>query len=179
MRFKLQTDYALRALVYLAAKDGNCTTDEIAEYYEISSAHLGRVIRRLQKYGYVKAIRGRRGGVRLDREASAIVLGDVVNTLEEHAQPLDPPTGEEATVVDEASRLKAVLRRGHGLFIEYLENVTLADLAEDGLPSKEELLAKRAEEQGHTETSEAPTTEEQDAPATPGSPRPLDEVQTR
>ena len=76
MRFKLQTDYGLRAMVYMAAKQANCTTDEIASYYDISSAHLGRVIRRLQSHGFVKAIRGRRGGVRLDRRSRLDLVGN-------------------------------------------------------------------------------------------------------
>jgi len=124
-------------MVYMAAKQGsNCTTDEIAAYFEISSAHLGRVIRRLQNHGYVKAIRGRRGGVHLDREPDTITLGEVVETLEEGAQPLDPPSGEPTNGVDENLRLKAVLRRAHGLFFNYLNKVTMAELAAEGLPPK-------------------------------------------
>jgi len=123
-------------MVYMASKDGNCTTDEIASYFEISSAHLGRVIRRLQSHGYVKAIRGRRGGVHIDRDPSTITLGEVVETLEEGAQPLDPPHGEPGNGVDQNLRLKAVLRRAHGLFLNYLNKVTLAELAAEGLPPK-------------------------------------------
>ena len=136
MRFKLQTDYGLRAMVYMAAIQANCTTDEIASYYDISSAHLGRVIRRLQSHGFVKAIRGRRGGVRLDRDPETVTLGEVVETLEQGAQPLDPPHGEPTNGIDENLRLKAVLRRAHGLFVNYLNKVTMADLASEGLPPK-------------------------------------------
>ena len=158
MRFKLQTDYALRAMVFMAAKQGNCTTDEIANYYDISSAHLGRVIRRLQNHGYVKAIRGRRGGVRLDRDPGSVTLGEVVETLEEGAQPLDPPHGEPTNGVDESLRLKAVLRRAHGLFVNYLDKVTMAELAAEGLPPKPD------------PHSIAPTTEERaPAPAQPSA----------
>lgn len=138
MRFKLQTDYALRALVYMAArKGGNCTTDEIAAYYQISAAHLGRVIRRLQRMGYVKAIRGRKGGVRLDKDPGQLLVGDLVEALEQGATPLDPHDGEPATRVDEQSRLKAILRRAHGLFMAYLKDVTLATVAAGGLPDAE------------------------------------------
>ncbi len=123
-------------MVYMAAKQANCTTDEIASYYGISSAHLGRVIRRLQSHGFVKAIRGRRGGVRLDRDPETVTLGEVVETLEQGAQPLDPPHGEPSNGIDESLRLKAVLRRAHGLFVNYLNKVTMADLASEGLPPK-------------------------------------------
>ena len=140
MRFKLQTDYALRALVFMAVNgDRNCTTEEIAEYHEISAAHLGRVIRRLQKLGYVRAIRGRKGGVRLDCDPAALMLGDVVNALEHDAVPLDPQDGDNSTQVDEQSELKAVLRRAHALFVAELVKISLADIASAGLPEKVEV----------------------------------------
>jgi Rrf2 family nitric oxide-sensitive transcriptional repressor len=122
----------------MAARQGqNCTTEEIAAYYQISAAHLGRVIRRLQKMGYVKAIRGRKGGVRLDKEPEQLILGDLVDLLEQGATPLDPQEGETPTRVDEQSRLKAILRRAHGLFMTYLKDVTLAAVAAGGLPEPE------------------------------------------
>ena len=169
MRFKLQTDYALRAMVYMAAKQGgNCTTDEIASYFDISSAHLGRVIRRLQNHGFVKAIRGRRGGVRLDREPESITLGEVVETLEEGAQPLDPPTGEPTNGIDENLRLKAVLRRAHGLFLNYLNKVTMAELAAEGLPAKPE--PQTAPQPSATETASEFTTDPMATPTQPTAP---------
>jgi Rrf2 family nitric oxide-sensitive transcriptional repressor len=135
VRFKLQTDYALQALTYMACKaGGNCTTDEIAAYFQISSAHLGRVIRRLQRYGYVRALRGRRGGVRLARDPQSFTVGEVVNCLEEGAEPLDAMVTLAGTSPDAEFRLRAVVRRGHGSFLHYLDQVPFSELAVDGLP---------------------------------------------
>ncbi len=135
MRFKLQTDYALQALTFMACKaGGNCTTDEIAAYFQISAAHLGRVIRRLQRYGFVKAIRGRRGGVRLAKDPQSFTVGEVVNRLEEGAEPLDDMVGLQGSSPDTEFRLRAVVRRGHGAFLNYLEKVAFSELAADGLP---------------------------------------------
>ncbi len=136
MRFKLQTDYALQALMFMAARQGgNCTTDEIAAYFQISSAHLGRVIRRLQNYGYVKAIRGRRGGVRLAREAQSLTLQEVIERCEEGAEPLDDMVRAGDASPEQDFRLRAVVRRAHGMFLNYLSKVSFADLAVDGLPA--------------------------------------------
>ena len=129
MRFRLQTDYALKALLYLATSRGaNSTTEEIAALYQISAAHLGRVIRRLQRYGYVKAIRGRRGGVRLDCDPTAISLGDLVDILEEGGGILELPTRHGEGAEAQAAQMKAALRRAQGLFLNYLRQVTLADV---------------------------------------------------
>jgi Rrf2 family nitric oxide-sensitive transcriptional repressor len=121
--------------MYMSAKQGsNCTTDEIAAYYRISSAHLGRVIRRLQGYGYVKAIRGRKGGVRLARDPMAFTVGEVVETLEQGAEPLDQAKGPHFDNPETGDRMHAAMRRAHGLFLNYLAKITFGDLAVDGLP---------------------------------------------
>jgi len=131
VRFRLQTDYALKAILYLAMKgDANSTTEEIAEFYDISAAHLGRVIRRLQRYGYVKAIRGRRGGVRLDRDPSGLTLGEIVETLEEGGSLAEPNPGETPEARVQASQMRATLRRARGLFSNYLDKVSLTSLVE-------------------------------------------------
>lgn len=133
MRFRLQTDYALKAILFLAIRgESNSTTEEIAQYYDISAAHLGRVIRRLQRYGYVKAIRGRRGGVRLDRDPTTLTVGEIVETLEEGGSLAEPTNGELPEAADQAAPMRAALRRAKGLFTSYLEGVTLAALAAEG-----------------------------------------------
>jgi Rrf2 family nitric oxide-sensitive transcriptional repressor len=132
VRFRLQTDYALRALTYLAAKGQPATTDEIAAHHAISSAHLGRVIRRLQAMGYMKAVRGRKGGVRLARDPATLTLGEVVCSLEDNGQLMDGlHPGEPAGAF--AGRLGAVLRRATATFTAYLSRVTFAELGSDGL----------------------------------------------
>jgi Rrf2 family nitric oxide-sensitive transcriptional repressor len=132
VKFRLQTDYALRALTYLAAKGQAATTDEIAAHYAISSAHLGRVIRRLQAMGFMKAVRGRKGGVRLARDPQTLTLGEVVCSLEDNGQLMDGLNpGQAAGAFME--RLAAVLRRAAGTFTAYLARVTFTELAADGL----------------------------------------------
>jgi Rrf2 family transcriptional regulator, nitric oxide-sensitive transcriptional repressor len=132
VKFRLQTDYALRALTYLAGKGQPATTDEIAAHHSISSAHLGRVIRRLQAMGYMKAVRGRKGGVRLARDPQTLTLGEVVSSLEDNGQLMDGlHPGESAGAF--AGRLAAVLRRANATFTAYLARVTFAELGADGV----------------------------------------------
>ncbi len=144
MRFRLQTDYALKALLFLARKgEANSTTEEIAEFYGISAAHLGRVIRRLQRYGFVKAIRGRRGGVRLNRDPQHLTLGEIVETLEEGGSLAEATEGEKLEAREQASRMRAILRRAQGLFTNYLSKASMSDLVSDlvGEPSTGEIAS--------------------------------------
>jgi Rrf2 family transcriptional regulator, nitric oxide-sensitive transcriptional repressor len=131
LKFRLQTDYALRALTYLAAKGGPATTDEIAGHFGISSAHLGRVIRRLQAIGYMKAVRGRKGGVRIARDPQTLTLGEVTSKLEDDNQSVDGlKNGHVASPA--AERLSHTLKRANAMFNAYLGRVTFADLAQGG-----------------------------------------------
>jgi Rrf2 family transcriptional regulator, nitric oxide-sensitive transcriptional repressor len=127
LKFRLQTDYALRALTFLAAKGGPATTDEIAGHYGISSAHLGRVIRRLQAIGFMKAVRGRKGGVRIARDPETLTLGEVVAKLEDDNQVVDGLKLGNMTSPF-ADRLSSTLKRANGMFNAYLGRVTFSDV---------------------------------------------------
>ncbi len=136
MKFRLHTDYALRAMTYLAGKGTPATTDEIANYFNISSAHLGRVIRKLQAMGFMKAVRGRKGGVRLAKDPSVLTLGEVVCALEDNGTLMDGLKPGETSGAHNL-RLGAVLRRSSGLFIGYLTRTTFAELINEPLPNDE------------------------------------------
>lgn len=83
MRLSLHTDYALRALIYLASmREGATTAAAIAGSYRISKSHLVKVLQRLRDLGYVETVRGRGGGVRLSRDPAQIRLGEVVRRTE-------------------------------------------------------------------------------------------------
>ncbi len=65
MRLSLQTDYALRTLMFLAVKDGHHSIADIASAYGISKNHLMKVAQRLTAEGFVDSVRGRSGGLKL------------------------------------------------------------------------------------------------------------------
>ena len=56
---------------------------ELAQILDISREHLVKVLQRLAAGGYVQNQRGANGGVRLDKDASEILLGNVVRWLED------------------------------------------------------------------------------------------------
>jgi Rrf2 family transcriptional regulator, nitric oxide-sensitive transcriptional repressor len=83
MRLTLHTDFALRVLIYVGLNDGKLTTiKEIAQTFDISKAHLMKVVNDLSQKGYLDAVRGRSGGIRLMREPEDINIGQVVRDTE-------------------------------------------------------------------------------------------------
>lgn len=84
MQLSRYTDYALRILVYLYMHDDRlCSIHEIATYYEISQNHLMKIVHKLGKGGFIQTIRGRRGGLKLNRDAQDIKLGEIIQYTEE------------------------------------------------------------------------------------------------
>ena len=60
MRLTSFSDYALRVLMFTHAAGGRLVTiEEMAEAYEISRAHLRKVVNTLTRSGYLTAVRGR------------------------------------------------------------------------------------------------------------------------
>ncbi|HOY24263.1 MAG TPA: Rrf2 family transcriptional regulator, partial [Cellvibrio sp.] len=78
------TDYSLRVLMYVALKgDEISTIGEIADSYGISKNHLMKVVQQLNAKGYLIALRGKNGGLRLNGPAANINIGNLVRDTEE------------------------------------------------------------------------------------------------
>ncbi len=133
MRFALQTDFALRTLLYLAMTPGRSTVGAVADFYGISTHHLGKVVHQLGRLGYVRNVRGPRGGIELERSASAITVGAVVRAFEgRNIHLLECVDTPGVCVIQPGCRLRGVLARAEQLQMDYLDGITLADLVPPG-----------------------------------------------
>src|SRR5262245_39492019 len=79
MRLSLQTDFARRTLMCLASKKGRprATIADVAGFFQISDAHVAKVVNHLARLGFVRSIRGAGGGIELGREPAQIRVGEV------------------------------------------------------------------------------------------------------
>ena len=74
---------ALHAMAYLAQTKGKLVrTREIAAHYNVSEAHLAKVLNRLSKQGLVNTTRGPRGGLSLSRAAEEVTLKEIYEAIE-------------------------------------------------------------------------------------------------
>ncbi|QGJ70050.1 HTH-type transcriptional regulator IscR [Planctomycetales bacterium 10988] len=77
------TEYALRAVVYLAGQRGaSCTTQQIAAATQVPSGYLSKVLQGLSRAGLVDAQRGLRGGFRLLNSPTELTMLDVMNAID-------------------------------------------------------------------------------------------------
>ena len=128
MKLTRYTDYALRVLMHLAAQPGQLSSIAgIARSYGISHNHLMKVVHDLRKHGYVAAVRGRSGGIRLGRPADEINIGEVVRHTEEGFDLVNCG----ACIIAPACGLTGVLGQALTAFMHVLDGYTLADLVAD------------------------------------------------
>lgn len=124
------SDYALRVLMYAdLAKNRLVTIDEIAEAYGISRAHLMKVVNGLTRAGYLEAVRGRSGGLRLARPADSIVLGEVLRATEPNLNLVECFSSGNQCVIAGGCRLRVVLNRALDAFVKVLDDCTLAEIS--------------------------------------------------
>ena len=127
MKLTRYTDYALRVLMHLAARPERLSSiGEMARAHGISQNHLMKVVHDLRKEGFVAAVRGRSGGIRLGRPADQIGIGEVVRHTEDGFDLVQCG----ACRIAPACGLNGVLGEALAAFIAVLDNYTLADLVE-------------------------------------------------
>lgn len=102
-------------------------TADVAQAFGISVHHLQKSVQGLVKAGYVEALQGRSGGVRLARPAAEIRLGEVVARLEGTGCIVDCARGPCPLLSHCA--LKGALNRAERAFVRELDEFTLADVA--------------------------------------------------
>lgn len=123
------TDYALRALIYIAVKDKRATISEISNAYTISENHLVKIIHRLAKENIIKTIRGKNGGICLAVPAEQINLKEVICLLEPHLNLVECFDVKKANCrIIPVCKLKHILNTAKQQFLAVLEDYTLADL---------------------------------------------------
>ena len=130
MRLTRFTDNALRCLMYLGRNPGRVVTvGEVSRAMAMSEDHLLKVIRRLVDLGHVRTVRGRRGGIVLQRAATDIVIADLVKSTEDNLAivPCFEP-GDTSCPIYMNCNLAHAFDEALGAFFAALRKRTLADL---------------------------------------------------
>lgn len=128
MRLTMHTDFALRTLMYLATMRDRATATQVARLYGVSAHHMAKVVNRLVRLGYVRAVRGIGGGIELARRPSDIRLGDVIEALEGNLHLLECVETDNVCAIESFCKLKNVLGEAEQVQLDYLNNFTLVDV---------------------------------------------------
>jgi Rrf2 family nitric oxide-sensitive transcriptional repressor len=130
MHITRYTDYSLRVLMYLAInQDRLSTINEIAQSYAISKNHLMKIVQQLNLKGYLLAIRGKNGGIKLNRLPSDINIGELVREIEDKNKLVECFGENNQCVITPSCQLKGIFAEAQESFFKVLDNYTLQDLA--------------------------------------------------
>ncbi|GGW38796.1 hypothetical protein GCM10010503_13760 [Streptomyces lucensis JCM 4490] len=143
MRISARADYAVRAVLELAVRQGNgpVKAEEIAAVQDIPHKFLEGILGDLRRAEVVESRRGGGGGYRLARDAAAITVADVIRAVD---GPIVSVRGERPTGLAYTGRAQPLLPLWIALRANVrriLEGVTFADLAADALPEPVQALA--------------------------------------
>ena len=130
MKLTMFTDYAFRLLIQAAARDPELVTiSEAAQSYGIARNHLTKIANELVRGGFLQAVRGRNGGLRLAKPAKSINVGDVVRFCESSAPLVECfDRTNNKCVITPACTLKSILYAAESAFYAVLSSHNLSDL---------------------------------------------------
>ena len=145
MRLNARVDYALRAVVELAATStgdtGPITAERLATEQAIPPKFLESILLQLRRGGIVHSQRGPDGGYWLARPAEDISLADIIRIID---GPLANVRGQRPETVGyhgSSSALQEVWIALRASEREILESVSIADVATGRLPKRVRTLA--------------------------------------
>jgi Rrf2 family transcriptional regulator, nitric oxide-sensitive transcriptional repressor len=129
MRLTNFSDFALRLLMYAAAHDDRLITiEEVSDVYRISRAHLMKVTNSLTRAGFLKAVRGRSGGLTLAKQPRKIRLGEVIRATEPDFALVECFATGNQCIITRCCQLRGILHEGLDAFNAVLDKYTLADV---------------------------------------------------
>jgi Rrf2 family nitric oxide-sensitive transcriptional repressor len=129
MRLTKVSDYSLRVLIYLAVHpDRPISIGEISRAYAVSAHVLVKVVKLLIANGSVASVRGRHGGLRLDRAPREINVGALLRRTETRWDVVECFNRDTNTCpLEPACGLKGALMRAQRAFLTVLDDYTVAD----------------------------------------------------
>ena len=136
MRISAKVDYAMRALVELAAaSDGRpVTAERLADAQGIPQKFLQNILLELRRAGIVASHRGPEGGHALARPADTITVADVIRAVDGPLGSVAGHAPEDMEYQGSTMRLRDTWVAVRASVRGVLEGITLDDIASDHLP---------------------------------------------
>jgi Rrf2 family protein len=140
VRLSARVDYALRAVVELAATGGGAerpvTADQLAQAQAIPPKFLESILLQLRRGGVVNAQRGPEGGYWLARPANKISLAEVIRVIDGPLANVRGHRPEALGYCGAAQSLQEVWIALRASEREILELVSIGDVATAELPER-------------------------------------------
>ena len=136
MHISARTDYAVRALLTLAAAGpgGTVTGQALAAEQQLPQKFLEAILADLRRSGLIRSRRGPVGGYSLARPATEIAVGDVVRAVDGPLAVVRGERPESLQYAGPAEHLRDVWVAVRAALRQVLERTSLEQIVEDNLP---------------------------------------------
>lgn len=132
--FSLTIEYAMRAMVALAAGDGKpMTTRQIADTMLVPRSYLSKVLQALVRAKLVRSTRGLKGGFVLAQDPSDVNMMEILNAVGPHKRIESCPLDLEEHSSD-LCPLHRRLDQAMAMVQEAFEGTTLAEILSENNP---------------------------------------------
>ncbi len=141
MRVSAKSDYALRALIELAAEtDGvPVSAESLGNKQSIPHGFLLTILADMRRAGIVTSQRGQSGGWRMARAAADVSVADVIRAVDGPLVSVYDVRPEAVEYTGSAKILQLVWIAARSSLREVFESVSIADLVAQALPQAVEV----------------------------------------
>jgi Rrf2 family protein len=141
MQISARADYAVRALLSLAAAGGTVTAETLAADQTLPRKFLEAILADLRRAGLLTSQRGPEGGHRLARPAAEISVADVMRAVEGPLAAVRGQRPEDSVYEGVAEPLQTVWVAVRASLRSVLDETSLADIVSGTLPKHVQDLA--------------------------------------
>ncbi|MCG8641067.1 MAG: Rrf2 family transcriptional regulator [Desulfobacterales bacterium] len=130
MKLSTKTRYSTRILIELAIKkdQGPVQVSKIAASQKIPVKYLEQLLRKLKIAGFVKSVRGPKGGHLLREPAGSITLGKITRLFEAQTDLVDCVSFPEKCDRSAECTVRTAWRNATAALYRELDSITIADL---------------------------------------------------
>lgn len=128
MQISARADYAVRAMLELAAAPRTVTAQALADAQGLPHKFLEAILGDLRRAGLVRSLRGAEGGYRLARPAEEIAVGDVIRAVDGPLAGVRGVRPEQASYEGVAANLQTVWVATRAAVRGVLDETSLADV---------------------------------------------------
>ncbi len=130
MKLSTKTRYGTRILIELALKinQGAIQVSKISSSQKISVKYLEQILRTLKQAGFVKSVRGAKGGHLLAKDPDKIYLGQIVRLFEGQADLVACVSSPEHCELAVDCLVRDAWRDATSVLYEKLDTISIANL---------------------------------------------------
>ena len=136
MKISSLQEYGLRCLLQLSknTKDKPMSADEISKKEGLSTAYVEKILQKLLKAGFVRSIRGTKGGYVLSKDPTQISIGEIMQKVD--GSPISELCGHFSGTSEECTHIAGCSIRPlwtniYKYIFEVLDRTSLYDLMKE------------------------------------------------